>query len=134
MLCELCDRPAFMAEYEQLEDTLKGVYDVYIEKFRNLQYLEKELQKYELREMEKKNEADRALKKMRKMLRDEELRILRGEQDVDEDRIEDSGFDSDRVVSVCVRVCVCVCVRVCVCLSVSLFRSPEVNCVFVEII
>lgn len=65
------------------------VYETYLERFRNLQYLESELSKYHNAEMEKKQENDRALRKMQKRLREEELKILRGEQDVDENAIDD---------------------------------------------
>eukprot|EP00795_Rhopilema_esculentum_P009015 gene9015-16657_t len=37
-------RPAFMDEYEKLEVELQGLYDVYIEKFRNQSYLEQLLE------------------------------------------------------------------------------------------
>lgn len=89
-------RPAFMEEYDMLEGELKVVYEAYLEKFRNLQYLESQLAKYHQAEMEKKKESDRALQRMQKRLREEELRILRGEQEVDENGIDDSVFDSGK--------------------------------------
>lgn len=82
-----------------MEGTLKNVYAVYIERTRNLHYLEGELRHYELREKEKKNETERALRKMRKMLKEEELRILRGEQDIDEDNIDERIAERDHEVS-----------------------------------
>lgn len=94
-------KPAFSEEYEQLENELKGLYEIYLERFRNLQYLESELGKYHSAELEKKAESDRILKRMQKRLREEELRILRGDQPVDENAIDrdddvwDSGKDSD---------------------------------------
>ena len=33
-------KPAYMDEYERLEHELEKIYEVYIEKFRNLDYLE----------------------------------------------------------------------------------------------
>jgi len=87
-------RPAFMEEYDVMERELKQVYETYLQRFRNLQYLESELHKYRKVEMEKKQESDRALSRMRGRLEAEELRILRGEQEVDETRIDDDVFDS----------------------------------------
>lgn len=89
-------RPAFMEEYDHLENELKQVYECYLTRFRNLQYLESELAKYHFAELERKADSDRALKRMQKRLREEELKILRGEQDVDENAIDDSVFDSGR--------------------------------------
>lgn len=39
-------RPAYLDEYERLETELEKLYEVYIERFRNLNYLEGELTKY----------------------------------------------------------------------------------------
>lgn len=74
-------RPAFMDEYEKLEGELQKQYAVYLERFRNLDYLQAELQTYHSAEKEEVNEHDRNLKRMQKRLREEELRILRGEQE-----------------------------------------------------
>lgn len=37
-------RPPYMDEYERLQMELERIYTLYIEKFRNLDYLEKELE------------------------------------------------------------------------------------------
>jgi len=73
-------RPQFMDEVEKLEKELQRHYDVYIEKFRNLDYLEHELEKYHKSEEERKEEHDRRLKKMRERLLKEEVDLLRGEK------------------------------------------------------
>jgi clusterin-associated protein 1 len=52
-------RPAFMEEYDHLEGELRAVYESYLERYRNLAYLESELHKYHQAEMEKKLESDR---------------------------------------------------------------------------
>jgi len=78
-------RPAFMDEYEQLEIELQAQYEVYLERFRNLDFLEHEMDKYNQAEKDEMDERNRALKRMQKRLREEELRILRGEQEVDDD-------------------------------------------------
>jgi len=72
-------RPAFMDEYEKLEYELERVYESYISRFRNLDFLEHELDCLNKEEEEKMEENERALKRMQKRLRDEEWRLLRGE-------------------------------------------------------
>ncbi|ETV98338.1 hypothetical protein H310_09034 [Aphanomyces invadans] len=74
-------RPAFMEEYEKLEKELERQYAIYCERFRNLDYLQHELDLHNDRELKKLQENDRTLKKMQKKFRDDELAILRGEQD-----------------------------------------------------
>merc|ERR1711990_619639 len=76
-------RPAFMDEFEKLEKDLSGIYDAYVQKFRNVEYLEHQLEQYNQAEQEKLEESERNLKRMQKRLKEEELRILRGEQDGD---------------------------------------------------
>ena len=49
----------------------------YLERFRNLEYLENELETYNREEQEKAEEHDKLLKKMQKRMRAEEMRILR---------------------------------------------------------
>merc|ERR550537_1418356 len=78
-------RPAFMDEYEQLEQELEKYYDQYVGRFRNLDYLEHELDRFNKDEEEKMEENKRALKKMQKRLRDEEWRMLRGEGEDDDE-------------------------------------------------
>ncbi|OQS06332.1 clusterin-associated protein 1 [Thraustotheca clavata] len=73
-------RPAFMDEYEKLEKELERQYVIYCERFRNLDYLQHELDLHNERELKKLQENDRTLKKMQKKFRDDELAILRGEQ------------------------------------------------------
>ncbi|EGB07298.1 hypothetical protein AURANDRAFT_2738, partial [Aureococcus anophagefferens] len=81
-------RPAFMDEYEKLERELQKQYGVYLERFRNLDYLQNELEMYNKSEKEKVEENDRSLKRMQKRLREEELRILRGEQDINDQSVD----------------------------------------------
>ena len=70
-----------MDEYEKLEGELQKQYSVYLERFRNLDYLQAELQTYHAADKAEVDEHDRNLKRMQKRLREEELRILRGEQE-----------------------------------------------------
>lgn len=88
-------RPAFMDEYEKLEGDLQKQYEVYLERFRNLDYLEHELGELDRAEKEKIEEAERSLKRMQKRLRDEELKILRGEQGTGRHNQGNSNGDSD---------------------------------------
>lgn len=74
-------RPAFMDEYEQLEQELERYYEQYVGRFRNLDYLEHEIDVLNREETERMEENERALKRMQKRLRDEEWRLLRGEED-----------------------------------------------------
>merc|ERR1711907_559238 len=76
-------RPAFMDEFEKLEKELEKIYGSYVEKFRNVEYLEHQLEQYNQAEQEKLEESERNLKRMQKRLKEEELRILRGEQEGD---------------------------------------------------
>lgn len=77
-------RPAFRDEYDNLEYELKALYEVYVVKFRNLSYLEHDLEEYSRTEMEKKKAAQKILEEERAKIQEEEMRILRGEQEIDE--------------------------------------------------
>lgn len=46
-------RPAFMDEYEKIEEDLQKQYDVFVEKFRNLCFLESQLDEYHRMEQER---------------------------------------------------------------------------------
>jgi len=74
-------RPAFMDEYEQLEQALERYYEQYVGRFRNLDYLEHEIDQMNREETDRMEENERALKRMQKRLRDAEWRLLRGEDD-----------------------------------------------------
>merc|ERR1712083_1261618 len=63
-------RPAFMDEYEKLEQELERYYEQYVGRFRNLDYLEHEMDMLNREEKERMEENDRALKRMQKRLRD----------------------------------------------------------------
>lgn len=49
----ICFRPAYMDEYEKLEEDLQKLYEVYMEKFRNLTYLEAQQEEYNRAEQDK---------------------------------------------------------------------------------
>lgn len=46
-------RPAFMDEYEKIEEDLQKQYDIYVEKFMNLCFLESQLEDYHRMEQER---------------------------------------------------------------------------------
>eukprot|EP00198_Chlamydomonas_reinhardtii_P007866 XP_001697203.1 flagellar associated protein, qilin-like protein [Chlamydomonas reinhardtii] len=90
-------RPAYMDEYERLQGELNGLYQSYLDRFRNLEFLENELEAYYQAEQEKMEAQERRLKKMQKRLKEEELRILRGEQEDDDENnlIQDDDEDDN---------------------------------------
>ena len=77
-------RPGFMDEYERMEQELERLYNKYLEKFRNLDYLEHQLDTFNQAEEEKFDNAQKALKRMQDRIKDEEMKILRGEEEVNE--------------------------------------------------
>jgi len=83
-------RPAFMDEYEGLEAELSNQYAQYVQNWRNLSYLESELDAINLQEAEKIAESDRQLRLMQRRLREEELKILRGQAKVDERALDEA--------------------------------------------
>lgn len=81
-------KPAYMDEYERLEQELERYYNLYLEKFRNLDYLEHQLDLYNNAEEEKFQENQKALKRMQEKIKAEEWKVLRGEEEVDENALE----------------------------------------------
>uniref|UniRef100_A0A096M4D8 Clusterin associated protein 1 n=1 Tax=Poecilia formosa TaxID=48698 RepID=A0A096M4D8_POEFO len=91
-------RPAFMDEYEKIEEELQKQYEVFVEKFRNLTYLESQLDEYHRLEQDRFEEAENCLRIMQHKLREEERDLMKGslkDSDSDLDVPEDEGSDSD---------------------------------------
>ncbi|XP_029432781.1 clusterin-associated protein 1 isoform X2 [Rhinatrema bivittatum] len=91
-------RPAFMDEYEKIEEELQKQYEIYLEKFRNLCYLEQQLDDYHRMEQERFEEAENTLRLMQSKLKEEEKRLLKTGNNNDDSDIEiqeDEGSDSD---------------------------------------
>ena len=65
-------RPAFMDEYEKLEDELRKLYEEYIVKFRCMTHLEQQIEEYERVEQEKMKERHMATKKILERMRQDE--------------------------------------------------------------
>ena len=85
-LCKVCgtgayDRPAYMDEFEKIEQELIKVYEQYMDSLRNLTFLEQQLDEHNRMEQEKAEEADMSLKRMQSRLRDEEIRLLKEDKD-----------------------------------------------------
>ncbi|CCD14953.1 unnamed protein product [Trypanosoma congolense IL3000] len=72
-------RPAFMEEYEKHENDMHSQFVIYLEQYRNLEYLEHELSKFNAAEDALLEEHETKLRVMRERLRKEELNALRGE-------------------------------------------------------
>ncbi|XP_035508523.1 clusterin-associated protein 1 homolog [Morone saxatilis] len=91
-------RPAFMDEYEKIEEDLQKQYDTFVEKFRNLSFLESQLDEHHRLEQERFEEAENTLRMMQHKLREEEKDLMRSslkDEDSDMDEPEDEGSDSD---------------------------------------
>lgn len=71
-------RPAYMDEYERLEDEMRKIYEEYLSRFRNLDYLEKQLDKYNKQEEGAAKEEKKKLDKVRERMKMENNRIVKG--------------------------------------------------------
>ena len=78
-------RPEFMDEYERLEEDLSQMYLVYVEKFKNIDFLESDLSEYNKREEEAKMEAEKGRERIKKKFMQEEYNAI------NEDGEEDGG-------------------------------------------
>ncbi|NWS20684.1 CLUA1 protein, partial [Pachyramphus minor] len=90
-------RPAFMDEYEKIEEQLQKQYSSYLEKFRNLTYMEQLLDDHRRAEQEMFEEAANMLRLMQNRLKEEEQHLLKSgnNNDSDVDIQEDEGSDSE---------------------------------------
>ncbi|XP_048348460.1 clusterin-associated protein 1 isoform X2 [Sphaerodactylus townsendi] len=90
-------RPAFMDEYEKIEEELQKQYSCYLEKFRNLAYLEQQLDDQHRMEQERFEEAENTLRLMQNKLKEEEKCLLKAgsNEDSDIEIHEDEGSDSE---------------------------------------
>ncbi|XP_032113831.1 clusterin-associated protein 1 isoform X1 [Sapajus apella] len=90
-------RPCFMDEYEKVEEELQKQYDIYLEKFQNLTYLEQQLEDHHRMEQERFEEAKNTLCLIQNKLKEEEKRLLKSgsNDDSDVDIQEDDESDSE---------------------------------------
>jgi len=87
-------RPHFMDEFEKLEGDLKKMYDSYMEKFRNLTYLEQKVEDYDKQQQAKLAETEEQLKRMQNNIRDEERR-MNHQADTFENFVEEEESDGE---------------------------------------
>ncbi|XP_055098403.1 clusterin-associated protein 1 isoform X1 [Symphalangus syndactylus] len=90
-------RPCFMDEYEKTEEELQKQYDIYLEKFQNLTYLEQQLEDHHRMEQERFEEAKNTLCLIQNKLKEEEKRLLKSgsNDDSDIDIQEDDESNSE---------------------------------------
>ena len=85
-------RPAYMDEFERLESDMKQQYDMYVEKFRNMTYLEQQWEEWNRGEQEKLEESQNSLRQMQQQIRMEEQRRT---QDIHPDEVlEDNSGEN----------------------------------------
>lgn len=85
-------KPAFFEEYEREEKELRLLYGVYVERVRNVRWLEGEMREMREAEEEERKERERQRVKVQKRMKEEERRMLRGEGDEDDNG---SGEDEE---------------------------------------
>ena len=85
-------RPAYMDEYEQLQGKMQDLYTKYLERHRNLEYLESQLELHRSAEQQQIEEASKKIRKMQRRLQDEEMRLLRGEVAIDDKELDDDDI------------------------------------------
>lgn len=88
-------RPAYMDELEKLQAQLQQLYVVYLERFRNLEYLEGRVERHEAAAQAKADSSERQLLRMQRRLQAEEMAILRGDEKIDEEQFDRSMLDED---------------------------------------
>lgn len=86
-------RPAYMDEYEKLEEELKKVYENFMEKHRNLSYLEQLLEDINRAEQDRFEESEATLRNMQTGDRDQ---VLGGGGELGE--LDDEGDEEDEIV------------------------------------
>ncbi|MCO5552587.1 hypothetical protein L7F22_006100 [Adiantum nelumboides] len=70
-------RPAYMDEYEVLQE-LQGLFSLYVESFRNLQWLEAQLEGFHAVEQQKHEEVQHRMRSLQRRFHEEELKFLQG--------------------------------------------------------
>ena len=85
-------RPAYMDEFERLETELKQQYEMYVEKFRNMTYLEQQWEEWNRAEQDKLEESQNSLRQMQQQIRIEEQR--RGQEAQTEEVLEDNSGEN----------------------------------------
>eukprot|EP00485_Elphidium_margaritaceum_P006676 CAMPEP_0202692964 /NCGR_PEP_ID=MMETSP1385-20130828/7206_1 /ASSEMBLY_ACC=CAM_ASM_000861 /TAXON_ID=933848 /ORGANISM="Elphidium margaritaceum" /LENGTH=288 /DNA_ID=CAMNT_0049348577 /DNA_START=366 /DNA_END=1232 /DNA_ORIENTATION=- len=87
-------KPAFVEEYEALEAKNIGVYNLYVEKFKNLSFLQSQLDKYRMIENEKEKKTKKELKNVQHKLRQQHLQVLSNAHNDDVDDLDEEVCDA----------------------------------------
>jgi len=74
-------RPAFMEEFDELEKELKVQYEIFVTRFRNLHYLENELDIIKKAEKENQVEREKAVSRIQRKMKEEQMKLLRGDDE-----------------------------------------------------
>ncbi|CAN0062835.1 unnamed protein product, partial [Discosporangium mesarthrocarpum] len=82
-------RPAFADELDKLEGELRRFYEVYMDRFRNLDYLEHELEQYHKLEQEELEDYERKRNRNAERIRREQLKQFIGREPTNESAIEE---------------------------------------------
>ena len=88
-------KPAYMDEYLRLEKELERLYVIYLEKFRNLDYLEHQMDRYNQEDQARFEDGQKALHRIQKKIKEEEWKVLRGDQEVDESLLDQQINEAD---------------------------------------
>ncbi|XP_062511924.1 clusterin-associated protein 1-like isoform X2 [Corticium candelabrum] len=80
-------RPAFMDEYEKLEGDLQKHYEEYMVRFRNLAYLEHQLEEQNKMEQEKLEATNMSLQEMQRRMQEQEQLLVTGQ------RVDGNAYD-----------------------------------------
>ena len=86
-------RPAYMDEYEKLEEEIQVEHERYVVRLRNVDYLKQEMAIVKQAANERHAKVERSMKRMQKKFRDEEMLVLKGRDDVINEEIIDSVDD-----------------------------------------
>eukprot|EP00128_Syssomonas_multiformis_P013388 Colp12_sorted_trinity150504_noHs@3231 len=88
-------RPAFMDEFDKLQEELSKQYETYMLKFRNLTYLEHQLEEYRRAEQASFEQTASHLKEMRNKLNEEELEQMRGDNILKDTNLDELDIRRD---------------------------------------
>ena len=93
-------RPTFMDDYEKLEDKLKVLYEQYLQRFRNLEFLENEMAQLATSEREAAETHKAQMGEIQRQIKEQNLAILLGNESAAADASdEDFNFDGDDFMS-----------------------------------
>ncbi|KAL3785985.1 hypothetical protein ACHAW5_005364 [Stephanodiscus triporus] len=88
-------RPAYMDEYEKLEEEQQVEHERYVVRLRNVDYLEGELTSFKQAVIERRAKVERSTKRMQKKFREEELTVLKGRDDSMRGNGEDDARETE---------------------------------------